>query len=73
MRVRDIMTKNVLTIPEETSVEDAARIMRDGKIGLLPIGGLHKVSGVISDRDMSTRTTKEKLAGYALSKVATVA
>ena len=59
MRVRDIMTKNALTIPEETSVEYAAGMMRDQKIGLLPIGDRQKVAGVITDRDITIRVTAE--------------
>lgn len=59
MRVRDIMTKNALMIPDETSVEDAARMMRDEKIGLLPIGDKHKIAGVITDRDITIRVTAE--------------
>ena len=59
MRIRDIMTTNVLFIPEETSVEDAARMMRDHHLGLLPIGDRHHIAGVISDRDITTRITAE--------------
>ena len=59
MRVRDIMTKNVLTIPEETSVEYAARMMRDEKIGCLVIGDRHRIAGVITDRDITVRVTAE--------------
>ena len=59
MRVRDIMTKNPFIIPEETSVEDAARMMRDHKIGLVPIGDKQKVAGVITDRDITIRVTAE--------------
>jgi CBS domain-containing protein len=59
MRVRDIMTKNPFIIPEETSVEDAARIMRDQNIGLVPIGDKENVVGVITDRDIATRVTAE--------------
>ncbi len=59
MRVQDIMTRNVLTIPEETSVEDAARMMRDRKIGFLPVGSAEKVGGVITDRDITIRVTAE--------------
>jgi hypothetical protein len=44
MKVRDIMTKNVLIIPDGMSAEDAARMMRDQKIGLLPVGDKHKIS-----------------------------
>jgi CBS domain-containing protein len=59
MRVRDIMTRNPLTISEETSVEDAARIMRDHEIGLLPVGDRENVTGVITDRDIAVRATAE--------------
>jgi CBS domain-containing protein len=59
MRVRDIMTKNPFIVPEETSVEDAARIMREHKIGLVPIGDKENVSGVITDRDIAIRVTAE--------------
>jgi CBS domain-containing protein len=57
MKVGDIMTKNVLIIPDGTSAEDAARMMRDQKIGLLPIGDKHKITGVITDRDIAIRVT----------------
>lgn len=59
MKVQDIMTPNALTIPEETSVEVAARMMRDQKIGLLPIGDKEKIAGVITDRDITIRVTAE--------------
>ncbi len=61
MRVKDIMTKLVVTIPMETSVEDAARMMRDNRIGLLPIGDKENVFGVITDRDIAVRVTAEGL------------
>ena len=59
MRVRDIMTKNPFFIPEETSVEDAARMMKEHKVGLIPIGDKEKISGVITDRDITIRVTAE--------------
>jgi CBS domain-containing protein len=59
MRVRDIMTKRVLMIPEETSAEDAARLMRDMNIGLLTVGDRQTVAGVITDRDITVRVTAE--------------
>ena len=61
MRVKDIMTTMVLIIPKETSVEDAARMMRDNRIGLLPIGEKENVIGVITDRDIAVRVTAEGL------------
>lgn len=57
MRVRDIMSMNVVTVPLDTSVEDAARIMRDHNIGLLAIGDKGDIAGVITDRDITIRVT----------------
>ena len=51
------MTKIVLMIPQETSVEDAARMMRDNNIGLLPIGDRGRTAGVVTDRDLVVRVT----------------
>ena len=59
MRVRDIMTKNPLIIPRETSVEYAAAMMRDNNIGILPVGDRDDVAGVITDRDILIRVTAE--------------
>ena len=59
MRVKDIMTKIVVAIPDETSVEDAARIMKANGIGLLPIGNKHDITGVMTDRDITIRVTAE--------------
>ena len=55
MRVKDIMTKIVLLIPQETSAEDAARMMRDNSVGLLPIGEKAHIAGVVTDRDLLVR------------------
>lgn len=59
MRVRDIMTKIVVSIPEETSAENAARIMKENGVGILPVGDRHAVAGVITDRDIAVRVTAE--------------
>jgi CBS domain-containing protein len=59
MRVRDIMTKIPLFIPESTTVEYAAQTMRDHNIGLIPIGDKEGIAGVITDRDLATRVTAE--------------
>lgn len=37
IKVEDVMTKKVITVTEDTPVEDAARIMADNKIGGLPV------------------------------------
>lgn len=50
--VKDIMTKHVLTVTEDTPIEEAARIMADNKIGGLPVMRAGTVSGIITETDL---------------------
>ena len=56
MKVKDIMTKNVVGIHPEESVEVAARTLNRYNIGALPVCGSDgKVCGMITDRDLVIR------------------
>src|SRR5690242_6098384 len=57
MKVGDVMSEYPLIIPEETSVEYAAGMMRDNHIGFIPVGSKDCVAGVITDRDIAIRVT----------------
>ncbi len=46
------MTTNVITVTEETPIEEAARIMADNKIGGLPVMRDDKVVGIITETDL---------------------
>jgi acetoin utilization protein AcuB len=50
--VKELMTKNVITITEDTPIEEAARIMADNKIGGLPVVRGHEVVGIITETDL---------------------
>ena len=50
--VKDVMTKNVITIDKDTPIEEAARIMSDEKIGGLPVTSSGKVVGMITETDL---------------------
>jgi acetoin utilization protein AcuB len=50
--VRDVMTKKVLTVTEDTPIEEAARIMADNKIGGLPVMRNDHVIGIITETDL---------------------
>ena len=50
--VKDIMSKEVITIDEDTPIEQAARIMADNKIGGLPVMRDDKVVGMITETDL---------------------
>jgi acetoin utilization protein AcuB len=50
--VKDIMNKKVLTVTEDSSIEEAARIMADHKIGSLPVMHGDEVVGIITETDL---------------------
>jgi len=52
IEVKDIMSKDVITIDEDTPIEQAARIMADNKIGGLPVMRDKKVVGMITETDL---------------------
>jgi acetoin utilization protein AcuB len=52
IKVRDIMTAKVITVTEDTLLEDAARIMVDNKIGGLPVLRNGKLVGIITETDI---------------------
>jgi acetoin utilization protein AcuB len=52
IKVRDVMTKEVRTVQEDTAIEEAARIMADNKIGGLPVMRDGKVVGLITETDL---------------------
>lgn len=52
VKVQDIMVKDVITIAEDTPIEEAARIMADHKIGCLPVTRDGQPVGIITDNDL---------------------
>ena len=52
VKVKDVMTKKVITVDKDTPIEEAARIMADKKIGGLPVLSSGKVVGVITETDL---------------------
>jgi acetoin utilization protein AcuB len=50
--VSDVMTKKVLTVDEDTPIEETARIMADNKIGGVPVMRDGHVVGIITETDL---------------------
>ncbi len=50
--VKDIMIKQVRTVQEDTSIEEAARIMVDNKISALPVMRGKELVGIITETDL---------------------
>ncbi|MEO7230189.1 MAG: CBS and ACT domain-containing protein [Candidatus Limnocylindrales bacterium] len=50
--LKEVMTKKVITVTEDTPLEDAARIMADNKIGGLPVVRDGALVGIITETDL---------------------
>jgi acetoin utilization protein AcuB len=50
--VKDVMAKKVITVTEDTPIEEAARIMVDSKIGGLPVMRGEAIVGMITETDL---------------------
>ncbi|MBG7609883.1 MAG: CBS domain-containing protein [Anaerolineae bacterium] len=79
--VADVMTKDVLTISNDTPIEEAARIMADNKIGGLPVIEDSKVVGIITETDlfkifleiMGARDTGIRVTALIAEKIGVIA
>ncbi|GAN32443.1 MAG: CBS domain-containing protein [Candidatus Brocadia sp. AMX2] len=53
IKVSDVMTKNVITIAPDATIEEAAQIMIDKKVGGLPVvKDKNKLLGMITETDV---------------------
>lgn len=53
MRIQDVMTHNVVCVRPRDSLADAARIMKESNVGILPVINDGHLCGVITDRDIA--------------------
>jgi len=57
--IRDLMTRGPRTIETAGSAVDAARMMRDEDVGLIPIVESDHLVGTVTDRDIAVRLVAE--------------
>ena len=57
--IRDLMTRGPRTIDTAGSAVDAARMMRDEDVGLIPIVESDRLVGTVTDRDIAVRLVAE--------------
>ncbi|HBC95586.1 MAG TPA: CBS domain-containing protein [Clostridium sp.] len=57
MKVKDIMTKLVVSLNADDTIERAAEIMRHNNIGAVPVCDNNKIIGIVTDRDIAIRSS----------------
>lgn len=58
--VRDVMTKQVVYLPAETTVDEAAQAMRAADIGDVVVTDGPALAGILTDRDIVIRAVAER-------------
>lgn len=59
-QIRDLMTENPRTIGPDATVVEAARVMRDDDVGLVPVVEGDRLVGTVTDRDITIRLVAEE-------------
>ena len=52
IKVKDVMTRKVISVGDDTPIEEAARIMADNKLGGLPVLRGDRIVGIITETDL---------------------
>lgn len=55
--IRESMTKDLVTISSSQSIQEAAELMSSQNVGSIPVVDGGQVKGVITDRDITLRST----------------
>jgi CBS domain-containing protein len=59
-RVSDVMTKQVVYLPAETTLDEAARVMKEADIGDVVVTDGASLAGMLTDRDIVVRAVAER-------------
>lgn len=54
-QIKDLMSRDVQVISPDATIGEAAKCMRDGNFGMMPVGENDRMIGAITDRDITVR------------------
>ncbi|AGC69659.1 cystathionine beta-synthase domain-containing protein [Thermoclostridium stercorarium subsp. stercorarium DSM 8532] len=55
MKVRDVMTKSVVTVSPDTTIKEVAELMQKHNVGAIPVVDQSGLKGIVTDRDLVVR------------------
>jgi CBS domain-containing protein len=67
--VEKVISKNITSIPSNTTVDEAAQIMAKDQVRRLPVVDNGELVGIVAIGDLAVRDKFENEAGEALSKI----
>lgn len=57
MKISEIMTRNVRVVSPDRTIQEAARLMDEMNVGVLPVCDGRRLRGMVTDRDITVRAT----------------
>lgn len=78
MKAKDIMSRDIITVKESSSICEVAKIMKEKDIGFIPISNEKNIIGVVTDRDLVCNALanncdiKKEIKEYMTRKVISV-
>ena len=57
--IRDVMTANPSTVEPNSTVVEAARVMKQADAGVVPVTESGRLAGMVTDRDIAIRVVAE--------------
>ena len=61
MQLREIMTREVIGVDSHESIQQAARMMAEHDVGVLPVFEAGQPVGMVTDRDIAIRAVAEQM------------
>ena len=69
-KVNEAMTKNVRSLKEDSTVNDALQMMSTAQIRRVPVvNGQNEIVGIVSMKDIATETRESSQVGKAVEKI----
>lgn len=57
--VNEIMTKDVVSVSSQQTIQEVAQLMKQHNIGVLPVIDNGQLQGIVTDRDITIRSTAD--------------
>ena len=68
-RVKDFMSKDIVSVSPQTDLSEAARLMKQHDVGILPVVEQDALRGVVTDRDIVVKGLAEGRPTATVSEV----
>lgn len=61
MKAKEIMTSNIVSVCDNSSIKEAAQKMRDADVGSVPVEENNQLVGILTDRDIVLKSVAEDM------------